>query len=226
MAELVLHNGGILDKYIGDAIMALFGTPFPDPDDADNAVTVAIQMMRALRELNQRRLLEGHQPIEIRLGISTGEVIVGNIGSPRRMDYTVIGHNVNVAARLEGANKFYGTHLIIAESTLSKLNKAYLIRELDRIRVTGAKTPVAIYEVLDGHDPVEYPRSEEMIAAFSQGLGYFRQREWQKAARKFETALGIWPGDQPARLYLTRCARYQHAPPGDDWDGVWSMTQK
>ncbi len=223
MAELVFDHQGILDKYIGDAIMAVFGTPFPDDRDADNAVRVAIGMLDRLREFNLRRQLQGQEPIDIRLGLSTGEVIAGNIGSRRRMDYTVIGHPVNVASRLEQANKYYGTRILVAGTTVEHLQDSYRLRELDLIRVKGATQPVKLFEILEGLDPLEHPSPEALLEAFSAGLTYYRARDWRKATDRFVRALGVWPGDGPSRLYLNRCAQYSVTPPPDDWDGVWDL---
>ena len=226
MAESVFRHGGILDKYIGDSIMALFGTPFAGPNDADHAVDAAVDMVRSLCRFNQRRALAGDNPIDIRLGISTGEVIAGNIGSPRRMDYTVIGHTVNVASRVESANTYYGTQILITDATMEKLKKPFLMRELDFVRVKGSRTPVAIYEILEGRDSGEYPRAEAMIEAFEIGLHRYRERRWMDAASAFQQALDIWPGDHPSSLFLNRCVRYSKSPPGANWDRVWTMTGK
>jgi adenylate cyclase len=226
MAESVFRNGGILDKYIGDSIMALFGTPFAGPDDADNALETAVDMVRSLRRFNQRRTLAGEHPIDIRVGISSGEVIAGNIGSPRRMDYTVIGHTVNVASRVEGANSYYGSQILVTDATMELIRKPFTVRELDFVRVKGSQTPVAIYEVLDGRDNDEYPRAESLIDAFETGLHRYRERRWTDAVQSFREALKIWPGDRPSSLFLGRCELYQKQPPAEGWDGVWTMTAK
>lgn len=226
MGPVVREHGGFIDKYIGDAIMALFGTPFPGPDDADHAVDAAVDMVRSLREFNLRRAMGGEHPIDIRLGISTGEVIAGNIGSPRRMDYTVIGHTVNVASRVEGANSYYGSQILITDATEERLKKHFLMRELDFVRVKGSRTPVAIYEILEGRDEREYPGAENMVDTFETGLHRYRERRWADAANAFRQALTIWPGDRPSSLFLSRCELYLKTPPGDDWDGVWTMTAK
>ncbi len=226
MVDLVFEHGGMLDKYIGDAIMAVFGTPFPGIRDAENAVTVAIEMVRTLREFNRRRMLAGEEPIENRLGIATGEVIAGSIGSSRRMDYTVIGHNVNLASRLEGANKFYGTQILMTESTRRALQGNYRVRELDLVQVKGSSTPVSIFEILDGRDETEFPHPDELLRAFASGLSLYRERQWRAAAACFRDALCLWPGDGPSRLYLNRCDYYEQNPPAEDWDGVWALTHK
>ena len=224
MVDVVSARRGMLDKYIGDAIMAVFGTPFPGPDDADNAVSAAIEMMEKLRAFNRERALRGFAPIDIRLGVNTGEVIAGNIGSPKRVDYTVIGDSVNLASRLEGANKFYGTGILISEHTRCVLKQDYPLRELDLIRVKGRERVVSIYQVLEigeGGKDLAVARDE-----FSAGLASYRAREWDRAARHFGMALEACADDHPARLFLDRIEYYRSSAPDQAWDGVWSLTEK
>jgi len=226
MVEVVFEHHGILDKYIGDALMAVFGTPFPGPEDADNAVAAAVEMLRVLEEFNRRRALAGQAPIDIRLGVSSGEVVAGNIGSPKRMDYTVIGDSVNVAARLESANKFYGTRVLVSEDTVRRLRRGVAMRELDLIRVKGRVRPIAIYEVLDGATPDGRPRNRAALDAFAAGFDDYRAREWRAALGHFTRALELDPADRPTRLFLERSRHYLRAPPGAEWDGVWVLTEK
>ena len=153
MVDVIFKYGGILDKYIGDAIMALFGVPFNKAGDADNAIRVANEMILALGQLNERRKLQRKAMIDIRIGISTGEVIAGTIGSPRRLEYTVIGDSVNLASRLESANKFYNTRVLVSEDTVRDLGVPVAVREIDLIRVKGRDQPVAVFEPLDYHTP-------------------------------------------------------------------------
>ena len=224
MVEVVSKRRGMLDKYIGDAIMAVFGTPFPGPDDADNAVRAASEMMEKLRIFNRARELRGLSPIDIRLGVNTGEVVAGNIGSPKRVDYTVIGDSVNLASRLEGANKFYGTSILISENTYLAIKDRYPARELDLIRVKGRGEPVALYQVLEtGEDAPDIGVDCELFAA---GLASYRAREWSRAVQYFSEALVVCAEDNPARLFLDRSEHYLAAPPDDAWDGVWSLTEK
>ena len=226
MIEVILDHGGILDKYIGDAIMALFGTPFKTDDDADNAVIVGIKMMEALSALNERRRDAGKELIVIGVGISTGEVVAGNIGSPKRMDYTVIGDSVNLASRLEGANKYYGSRILVSEFTVERMNSTHCIRHLDLIRVKGKNEPVAVFEVLDYHTEETFPRLAEVLSAFEQGVKNYQNRAWGQALSCFERALEYNPHDGPSRLYLERCRHCLESPPADSWDGVWTMQQK
>src|SRR5205085_764265 len=154
---VVMNYGGMLDKYIGDAIMAIFGTPFKKPEDPDNAVIVAIEMVQRLKYYNEKRIAEGQEAIDIGIGVNTGDVVAGSIGSPKRMDYTVIGDGVNLASRLEGATKFYGAKILMSEFTLQRIKNSRVCRELDLIRVKGKEKPIAVFEVLDFHSSESFP---------------------------------------------------------------------
>jgi adenylate cyclase len=224
MVDVIFEHGGVLDKYIGDAIMALFGAPFPSDHDADNAVLVANQMILRLRDHNLRQAGRGLPELQIGVGIATGDVVVGNIGSIKRMEYTVIGDSVNLASRLEGANKQFGTKILVGETTIRRLKKPALVREIDRVRVKGKDVPAAVFEALD------YRAGEvglnSMLDAYNGGLERYRGRDWRAAASAFEAALGLIPDDQPSAIYLERCRTYTNRPPPEDWDGVFTMTQK
>ncbi len=226
MVDVIFGNGGILDKYIGDAIMALFGAPFNGPKDANNAVTVANQMMVALAALNKRRALAGKAAIDIGVGISTGNVIVGNIGSPKRMEYTVIGDSVNLASRLEGATKYYGAKILISENTVKELTGEFRLREIDLIRVKGKDVPVSVYESLDFHTAESFPNMTDVLDAYTRGLGAYRRRDWQNAMAAFNVAIAANPEERPSRIYLDRAKHYLANPPPEGWDGVWTMTEK
>lgn len=226
MVEVIFSHGGILDKYIGDAIMALFGAPLPGPEDADNAVAVANDMMRVLRRLNRQRIARGEAAIDIGIGLSTGEVVAGNIGSPKRMDYTVIGDSVNLASRLEGANKAYGTHVLLSGFTQRQLKKPALVREIDLIRVKGKIQPVAVFEAMGHFDDGSFPHLERVVEIFGQGLEAYRRRDWHGAIGRFATALEFNPADLGSQIYLKRCRHYADQPPAEDWDGVWTMSEK
>ncbi|MEC9340797.1 MAG: adenylate/guanylate cyclase domain-containing protein [Pseudomonadota bacterium] len=226
MVEVIFAHNGILDKYIGDAIMALFGTPFSTGRDADNALQVANLMIARLRQFNQRRHAAGLTEIQIGVGISSGELIAGNIGSPKRMDYTVIGDTVNLSARLESATKYYDVPILFSEDTLQALVKGARRRQIDLIRVKGRQQPVAVFEALDHHDQCSFPQMDEALAHFSQGLERYHARDWMGAARSFDTVLQLAPEDGPSHLYLKRCQHYAQTPPEEGWDGVWVMTGK
>ncbi|HAT35603.1 MAG TPA: hypothetical protein DCS82_07800 [Rhodospirillaceae bacterium] len=221
MVDVLFEHSGILDKYIGDGIMALFGVPFENPTDPDHAVAAAVEMMANLRRLNRRRERTGQSPIGIRIGIDTGDVIAGNIGSPRRMEYTVIGDCVNLAARLEEANKFYGTSILIGEYTLNSLQSPIFMREIDLIRVSGREAPVAIFEPLAYHTKLTFPSLDRIIVPYQRGLEAYRARDWDAGLKFFDEALAAAPEDGPSRIYRERCLAYRKNPPPEHWDGVY-----
>lgn len=226
MVDQILEHGGILDKYIGDAIMAVFGAPFSTEDDADNAVKTAIGMLQALAQFNAERQRIGMMPIRMGLGINTDDVLSGNIGSLKRMDFTVIGDGVNLASRLEGANKAYGTQVLVSALTVRALRGEYRLRELDWIRVKGKTEPVGIYEILDHFDAEAFPHLDDVVNHFGQGLQHYRSRAWPLAIECFEQALRLHPKDQASSIYRDRCRLLEKTPPAADWDGVWVMQSK
>ncbi|MFZ5706455.1 MAG: adenylate/guanylate cyclase domain-containing protein [Pseudomonadota bacterium] len=226
MVDVIFAHKGILDKYIGDAIMALFGAPFAGANDADNAVAAANQMLVELAALNRRRTAMGEPPIDIGLGISTGDVIVGNIGSIKRMEYTVIGDSVNLASRLEGANKAYGSKILFSEFTHARLADPQLVREIDLIRVKGKDFPVGVHESL-GYRAGELDRGlGSMLEHYAVGLAAYRAMAWGDAEQAFLKALEALPGDGPSAMYVERCRAFLRTPPKADWDGVWTLTSK
>jgi len=226
MVEVVFTHGGVLDKYIGDAIMAVFGTAVSDVSDADNSLTVATEMLRELARFNQRRRERNLEAIEIRIGIATGEVLAGSLGSRRRLEYTVIGDNVNLAARLEGANKHYGTTVLLAASTVEALKSRPILRRLDLIQVKGKLQPTLAYESLDHYDLERFPRLPGLIGAYEAGLECYQRRDWGTAIRRFGEALEAVPSDQPSRIFIDRCRYYSDNPPSENWNGIWIMADK
>jgi adenylate cyclase len=226
MVDIVFSHGGMLDKYIGDAIMAVFGTPVVDAADAENAFAVSTEMMRELGAFNQRRAVSGEEPIDIGIGISTGEVLVGSLGSRRHLEYTVIGDNVNLAARLEAANKYYGTRVLLAGSTAEALRSRAGLRRLDLIQVKGRSQPTLVYESLAYHTSKSFPKLPTVIAAFEGGLDRYQRRDWDGALQRFDAALKLAPDDRPSRIFIDRCRYYRESPPPDNWNGVWIMEQK
>jgi len=226
MVEVVFTHGGVLDKYIGDAIMAVFGTAVSGASDADNSLIVATEMLRELARFNQRRRERGLDPIEIRIGIATGEVLAGSLGSRRRLEYTVIGDNVNLAARLEGANKHYGTTVLLAASTVEALKSRPLLRRLDLIQVKGKFQPTLAYESLEHYDPEGFPNLAGLICAYEAGLEAYQRRDWLTAIGHFTDAIEAVPSDQPSRIFIDRCRYYLGNPPAEDWNGVWIMDEK
>ncbi|MGE5468686.1 MAG: GAF domain-containing protein [Ignavibacteria bacterium] len=226
MVDCIQREEGMLDKFIGDAIMAAFGIPVAHDDDCDRAVRTAVAMMKTLSEWNVHRVADGKLPVDIGIGLNTDMVVSGNIGSKKRMDYTIIGDGVNLAARLESACKQYGAHILISEFTYKQLKGTYYCRELDFVVVKGKTQPVAIYEVMDFHSEKTYPQMIEALGLFKAGLAQYRTRKWSEAAGKFAEVLALNPNDKAARLYVERCRHLADNPPGDDWDGVWVMESK
>jgi adenylate cyclase len=224
MVDVIFQHGGILDKYMGDGIMALFGAPLVGPRDADQALAAADDMMRRLAALNERRVAAGQQALDIGIGFSTGPTVVGNIGSVKRLDYTVIGDNVNLASRLEGATKQYGAKIVLSETTVRELQSPATLRELDLIRVRGKDRPVAVYESL-GYRAQE-PGMASLLMLHAEGLNAYRARDWDMAERAFLAALELYPDDGPSSIYVDRCRLLRDTPPPGDWDGVWNLTEK
>jgi adenylate cyclase len=227
MVDVVFHHGGILDKFIGDAIMAVFGAPFARPDvDPINAVSTALDMQAELTTYNEQRRGRGQRPIDIGIGISTGEVVCGNIGSEKRMDYTAIGDGVNLASRLEGATKQYGARIMISEFTRDKVGSRFVTRELDRIRVKGKQHPVRVYEVLGRQGEALAAETARLLEAHGRAMDLYRGRAWPDALRAFEEARVQAPADAVFDLYARRCRHFLEHPPGQDWDGVWDLKEK
>ncbi len=226
MVECIQDQGGMLDKFIGDAIMAVFGTPLAHEDDPDRAVRAAIDMMRALEGFNREREAGALKPVDIGVGINTDSIVSGNIGSPKRMDYTVIGDGVNLASRLESACKQYGARVLISEYTYRQLKGTYRAREVDRVIVKGKTQPVDVFEILDYHTEESFPNIIETLGHFRDGVQCYRRQQWVNAEKAFNEAIALGPADQLSKLYLERCEQLRSDPPAEDWDGVWVMTSK
>ena len=226
MVDCIQREEGMLDKFIGDAIMAAFGIPVAHNDDADRAVRAAIAMLKELSAWNRGRVNEGKMAVDIGIGLNTDNVVSGNIGSKKRMDYTIIGDGVNLAARLESACKQYGAHILISEFTYKALKATYFSRELDLVVVKGKTRPVAIHEILDYHTDESYPQMIDALRHFKSGLVKYRQQKWDDAEGEFREVLALNDRDKAAALYLKRCAHFRTVPPGPDWDGVWVMEDK
>jgi len=226
MVDCIQREEGMLDKFIGDAIMAAFGIPVGHEDDPDRALRAAIAMVNELRLWNQARAGEGKPPVEIGIGLNTDLVVSGNIGSRKRMDYTIIGDGVNLAARLESACKQYGARILISEFTYRALRGTYRTREVDIVVVKGKTKPVSIYEVLDYHTDDSYPSLPEAMGLFRNGLQSYRKRNWNAAGKLFEEVLALNPRDQVAELYVERSRHMALNPPPADWDGTFIMESK
>lgn len=225
MIPLVFKYQGTLDKLMGDAIMAFFGAPLPVPDHPVKAAKCALAMLKILDQLKQTSNVKGIDKLEVGIGINTGQVTVGNLGSKDFMDYTIIGDPVNLASRLEGLKSIYSTKIIISQFTASKLDDDFLLRELDLVRVKGKLTAIKIYELYCYRTEASQ-KEIDMISLFESGLDLFCKCKWDKAEKLFIQALKLVPNDGPSALYLERIANYRQSPPEHDWDGVTKFGHK
>ncbi len=232
MTDIVFRRRGTLDKYIGDAVMAFFGAPVQNEMHAANCCDAALEMLETLARLREKwRIEDPNIPdVDIGIGINSGPMVVGNMGSSQRFNYTVMGDNVNLASRLEGLNKEYGTHILVTDQTLTAARKglkdknAYTVRELDAVRVKGKKEPVRVFELRSRG----VPQTEEqpLLEGYAEGLRMYRVQKFAEARLQFESLLLRYPGDGPSELFIRRCDMMMEAPPGQDWDGVFKMEQK
>jgi adenylate cyclase len=224
MTNLVFKYDGLLDKYMGDAIMAVYGAPLDQPDHAFRACRTALDMMDELKKLQKKWADEDRPAFDIGIGINSGDMVVGNMGSDMRFDYTVMGDMVNLGSRLEGINKEYGTNIVISEYTYAAIKDTLFCRELDSVRVKGKKLPVKIYELLGEKKDAE--KWEKAVSLFEEGLAKYKQALWDEAIAAFRKVLEVKQGDAPAKLYISRCEELKKNPPEGPWDGVFTMTRK
>ena len=193
MVDCIQKEEGMLDKFIGDAMMAIFGTPIAHEDDPDRGVRCAIDMMVKLNEFNAPRAKAGQLCLDHGMGLNTDSIVSGNIGSPKRMDYTVIGDGVNLAARLESACKQYGARILISEFTFNALKATYKTREIDKVIVKGKTEPVGVYEALDYHTSESFPNMVDALGIFNQGFELYKEGSWDKAIKQFKGVLKANP---------------------------------
>ncbi len=224
MTDIVFKYEGTLDKYMGDAIMAVYGAPLDQPDHPSRACASALDMMEKLKKLNEKWIREGKTPLDIGIGINTGMMMVGNMGSDQRFDYTVMGDAVNLSSRLEGANKTYKTHILISEHTYERIRDEFACMELDSVRVKGKKLPVKIFQLVGQKD---IPASQkEAMNTFHKALQLYKQQAWDEAIETFETITILDESIHAAELYIKRSLDLKSNPPGSDWDGVFVMKTK
>jgi adenylate cyclase len=225
MVDVIFRHQGTLDKFVGDEIMAVFGAPYYYENHAERACRTALDMVAELKKLQHKWIHDQKDIFHIGIGINTGKVIVGNLGSVQLFDYTVIGDEVNLGARLEGANKNYSTTIIISETTYNQVKKNAVVRELDYVCVKGKTKPVRIYELLGMYD---FPLNSEQVISenFSLALDEFKKRRWYIALKKFRDILRDYPDDGPSKLYTQRCLDFIKNPPPDDWNGVFEFKTK
>jgi len=224
MSNIILDQGGTIDKYMGDAIMALFGAPLAEPDHPMLACRAALEMVACLEDLNRTWAEEGRPPLRVGVGINTGPVAVGNMGSDRLFDYTAIGDNVNLASRLEGLNKYYGTNILISETTAQGLKNGFILRDLDLVQVKGKAQSVRIYELL-GEGPSD-PELARFLEIYHQALTLYREGRFGESLPVLAQALELRPNDPTCRRYLGLAQKYRETPPPSDWEPVTIMDGK
>ncbi|SRR5579871_1477110 len=226
MTYLIFQTEGTLDKYIGDAIMAFWGAPTAQVDHAYRACSTALGMVDLLHNvLHPKWEIEGKEKLQVGVGLNTGPMVVGFVGSESIKNYTLIGDAVNLGSRLEGTTKEYHVEIIIAESTYEHVKNDMLCRELDLIKVKGKNEPIRIYELVDHR--LKGAGAKEMKAkAFEEGLALYRQQKWDEAIQRFKNCLELDPKDGPAEIFIKRCGHLKQAPPGPNWDGVFVMKTK
>jgi adenylate cyclase len=225
VSQGIVVGGGTVDKYIGDAVMAFWGAPAANPQHAAMGCTAALSCQAALRGLASQWQAAGKAPFHTRIGVHTGDVVVGNIGSDARLNYTIIGDAVNLASRLEGLNKYYGTRILISEPTFEEARSVIVARPVDYVSVKGKRIPVVIYEPLDLR-AAGNTGAEALAELFGQALQHYRQQDWSAAIKLLAEVVRVRPDDPPAHLLLSRCRAYQATPPAPDWDGVYHQAAK
>jgi len=226
MTDVVVENGGVIDKYLGDALMAEFGVPIPLDDHAVRACRAALRMRDELRRLRVDWDKRGMPALHARIGINTGRVLVGNLGSYRMMDYTCMGDQVNLASRMEGANKEYGTEILVSEFTWREVQAHFVAREIDRVRVPGRSEPVGVYELVATKEAGVDEPTAALISGFAEALALCRARQFGAALEAFESLAEQHPEDGPTAVYLERSRKNAILPPPLDWDGVYQLASK
>ncbi|MFL5385749.1 MAG: CHASE2 domain-containing protein [Longimicrobiaceae bacterium] len=226
MTDVVVEHGGVIDKYLGDALMAEFGVPVPLDDHAVRACRAALRMRDELRRLRADWERRGMPALHARIGINTGRVLVGNLGSYRMMDYTCMGDQVNLASRMEGANKEYGTEILVSEFTWREVQAHLVGREIDRVRVPGRDEPVGVYELIATKEQGVDERTAALVSGFAEALALCRARQFGAALEAFESLAEQYPDDGPTAVYLERCQKNTVVPPPLDWDGVYQLASK
>ncbi|MDC0068183.1 adenylate/guanylate cyclase domain-containing protein [Gammaproteobacteria bacterium] len=225
MCDIILSAEGTVDKFEGDSIMAFWGAPTRQNDHAKRACFAAIEMNDRLVELRAGALQKGVTPLVVRMGMNTGTMVVGNMGSKQRMNYTIMGDAVNLASRLEGANKAYGSGMMISESTYRLCEADVDVRELDRITVVGKSEPVTVYQLLNRKSHTTGAEAD-LVYQFSKGLELYKAGSFELAKSEFSACLDIFADDGPAQTFIARCQKFVDNPPGADWDGVYRLTEK
>lgn len=224
-SDCLLAHGAYIDKYIGDAVMAVFGVPLPQRDHAVAACRGALATQRLIAARNEHLTLTYGRTLGLRIGLNTGEMIVGNMGSHRKKNYTVLGDCVNLASRLEGANKEFGTRILVGENTARLVRDSLILRPLSALRVKGKHTAVFVYELIGEPGDIS-PEQQRFLAAYTRAHALYTTREFSEAARAFSEAAALAPQDRMTALLLDESRRFAQQPPPPDWQPVLSLSTK
>jgi adenylate cyclase len=225
MTEILMRYDGYVDKYEGDAIMCDFGVPVVDPDHAWKACYAAIEQQDLLKDIRREIKRDHGVDIYVRMGINSGTVSAGNMGSKQRFQYTVMGDAVNQASRFEGANKQYNTCLMIGEETYKRAKDFVEVRILDKLIVKGKLIPITVYELLSKKGELNEEK-DKIRNYFTSGIYLYWDRKWDKAIQQFELALSVNGQDPPSKIFIERCKIYKKNPPRSDWQGEFTMISK
>jgi adenylate cyclase len=225
MCEIIVNHEGTVDKFEGDAIIAFWGAPAIQPNHAALACYASIDMQKAIQRLDAQFVAQGRPSIAVRMGLNTGRMVVGNMGSAQRMDYTIMGDSVNLASRMEGANKAYGSNIMISSMTYEPVRDLVDVRELDTLRVVGKSEPIKVYQLLERKGMTSGPMAD-LVLLFEKALALYNGRDYQDAKAAFLQCQALLPDDGPSRVYIKRCELFIAEPPAADWDGVFNLTEK
>jgi len=227
LSDIILEEKGTIDKYQGDSIVSFFGAPLELDDHALRACTAGIMMKRIESDVNKYVLEKGISPLPLltRIGINTGEMVVGNMGTQKKMNYTIISNAVNLASRLEGVNKVYGTWILASDSTVKETKGRLITRRLDCVKVVGINEAVRIHEILELKSDASDTLFEQ-VYLFHKAMDFFEARNWKDAEDAFNQVLKINPNDGPSKHFIDRCHQYIEYPPAADWDGIFNITEK
>lgn len=218
MTDIIIDNRGLVDKFLGDGIMALWGTPFENNNQAMDAVRAALQMQAALADFNRQKAAEGLPEIKIGIGLNFGDAIVGNVGSTQRFDYTAVGDNVNLAARVESLTKFYGVNVMVTSAVHEAVKDKFVFRFVDKVAVKGKRTGIELYELVG--ETADKKKYAELLAEFEKALIFYRKQDWLRASEAFVALQKSYPDDRPTQIYAERAAAFVKSPP-TDFDGVF-----
>jgi adenylate cyclase len=224
MTSIIIKDQGLVDKYMGDGIMAFWGAPLDQKNHAEMACSSSLEMMDKLKDLQKKWKKEGIPSFNIGIGLNSGDAIVGNMGSSTRFDYTAMGDNVNLASRMEGLNKVYGTNIIISEKTHKIVKDKFESRKLDAVKVKGKKKPILIYELISHKDNTS-KKQRDFIKLYETGLEFYFKKKWKESIKSFQASIKLID-DNASNIFITRCQEFLKNPPSKDWDGVWEMETK